>query len=304
MNYNEEFNDINLVEIFQTIWRNKISIIIIVLLSAILSVGYALSLPNIYISKAILAPTDIDNSLESKLKSYAGFMDLPGASKSKSIPRSTEGLERLKSFEFFSKHIVPNIKLEDIFAIKEWNPIENKIIYNESIFNSSNSLWVRQVSFPLKTKPSNQELYAYFYENLSINEDSKTSFITISIEHISPYIAKEWVEIMINKINLSMSMADQLVAKEYIEFLNESYNNTKVQSIKEVISGLQEEQMKKLMLASSNDEYVFKIIDPPIVPEIKSSPNRALICIAGTTIGVIFSLCFIFLMRLFKDIKK
>ena len=109
---------------------------------------------------------------------------------------------------------------------------------------------------------------------------------------------------MINKINLSMSMADQLVAKEYIEFLNESYNNTKVQSIKEVISGLQEEQMKKLMLASSNDEYVFKIIDPPIVPEIKSSPNRALICIAGTTIGVIFSLCFIFLMRLFKDIKK
>jgi LPS O-antigen subunit length determinant protein (WzzB/FepE family) len=44
------------------------------------------------------------------------------------------------------------------------------------------------------------------------------------------------------------------------------------------------------MLASANDAYVFKIIDSPIEAEIKSSPNRILIVILGTIVGLIMSM--------------
>ena len=39
------------------------------------------------------------------------------------------------------------------------------------------------------------------------------------------------------------------------------------------------------MLAAASEEYVFQIIDPPVAPELKSEPSRALICILGVLLG-------------------
>ena len=46
-----------------------------------------------------------------------------------------------------------------------------------------------------------------------------------------------------------------------------------------------EEQTKTLMLAEVKDEYAFKVIDPPVVPEEKVGPKRALICILSILLG-------------------
>ena len=95
-----------------------------------------------------------------------------------------------------------------------------------------------------------------------------------------------------------MRLEDIELSKSYIDFLNESQNSTNVQSLREVASQLLESQMQTLMLASSNEAYIFKIIDSPVVPEEKFSPNRPLIVIIGTIFGVIFSIFFVFLQDL------
>ncbi len=46
-----------------------------------------------------------------------------------------------------------------------------------------------------------------------------------------------------------------------------------------------EEQTKSLMLAEVQEEFVFRVIDPAVVPELKDSPKRALICILGMLFG-------------------
>ena len=56
-------------------------------------------------------------------------------------------------------------------------------------------------------------------------------------------------------------------AKNSIDYLNEYYKSTNVQSLRQSISNLQESQMQKLMLASSNSDYIFKILDAPYIPE-------------------------------------
>ena len=43
------------------------------------------------------------------------------------------------------------------------------------------------------------------------------------------------------------------------------------------------------MLAQVRPEYVFKTIDPAVVPEEKSEPKRALICVLGTLLGGMLS---------------
>ena len=44
------------------------------------------------------------------------------------------------------------------------------------------------------------------------------------------------------------------------------------------------------MLAEIRKQYVFKIIESPIAPEIKSKPSRAMICILITGFGFLISL--------------
>ena len=111
--------------------------------------------------------------------------------------------------------------------------------------------------------------------------------------------ARNGVEI--EGINNIMRMEDITKAQNSINFLNESTKIANIQSIKDAISTLLESQMKTLMLASSNDSYVFRVLDKPIVSEKKSGPARAIICILGTFIGTMLSLCFIFLNKIKKN---
>ena len=58
----------------------------------------------------------------------------------------------------------------------------------------------------------------------------------------------------------------------------------------EVFAELIEEQTKTVMLANVTDEYVFQVIEPPVAPELKSEPQRALICVLGVLLGGMLAL--------------
>lgn len=294
---NSFIDDISLEKILSIILENKISLLVSALLSLILSIIFALSIPNIYTSSAILAPTSQDDSLSSKLGSYSSVVSLAGVTlPDETASKSQEALERIKSFEFFSKHFLPNIKLENIVATKKWVPKTNTVIYDESIFNHETNKWVRKVSFPKNEIPSDQEAFIYYMEALRLSVDKKTSFVYLSIDHISPYIAKDWLEIIISEINESMRKKDVQQAENSIAYLNEIAGSTNIQSLKDAISNLLEGQMQILMLAASNNAYVLEIIDSPIVPEEKSYPKRILIIILGTFMGI-FLTFFVFFIR-------
>ena len=188
-------------------------------------------------------------------------------------------------------------------AEKKWIPQENKLIYDKDIFDESSNKWVRKVSYPKKTIPSSQEAFKEFKKALSINQDEETGLVYLSIEHISPHVAKEWMDVIIYNINECMREIDKEDAQNSINFLSDSIKTTNSQSIKLVFSKLMESQMQTLMLASSNEDYIFKTINSPIVPEEKSGPNRAFICIVGTLFGFIFSIILVLIQHFRKAVK-
>ena len=59
-----------------------------------------------------------------------------------------------------------------------------------------------------------------------------------------------------------------------------------------------EEQAKVIMLAEVREEYVFKTIDPAIIPELKFKPKRALVCLLITFLGGVLSVLIV-LVRYF-----
>ena len=292
-------DEIDFKQLFIQLWSRKKLILLTTLVFSIISIILALITPNEYQAKTLLAPTNSETSLTSKLGAYSSLASLSGINlPAESASKSDEAVERIQSFEFFSKHFLPFVKLEDIFAVKSWNAKDNKIKYDSSLFDDEKKVWVRDVSFPKQATPSEQEAYEKFKNNVNVNVNKTNSFVTLSVKHKSPYVAKDWLDIIIYNINESMRLEDIELSKSYIDFLNESQNSTNVQSLREVASQLLESQMQTLMLASSNEAYIFKIIDSPVVPEEKFSPNRPLIVIIGTIFGVIFSIFFVFLQDL------
>ena len=121
---------------------------------------YSLSLPNIYTSTTILAPATADDSLASKLGNFSSLGAIAGISlPSGTASKSQEAMERIKSFDFFSAYILPNIKLENLMAVKKWVLETNEIIYDEELFDQVNNKWIRDTP---KIIPSNQEAFKVY----------------------------------------------------------------------------------------------------------------------------------------------
>lgn len=289
-NYNDE---IDLLELFLIVWKKRLFVVTLTSIFAIASVFYALSLPNIYTSKSLLAPANKEEAISSRLGGMSGLAGLAGVNLSQSnASTSKEAIERVKSFEFFSNYFLPNIKLENLLAVKEWTPESETIIYNDDLFNVKNNNW--------NTKPSDQTAYRQYINIFGINVDDETGFVTFTVDHQSPEIAKKWLDIIIYNINESMREIDKTDAQNAINFLNETSSSTSIQSIREVIGRILETKMQTLVLASTNKAYVFKVLDSPIVPEIKSGPFRSIICIIGTLIGGVISV----LITFFQHYRK
>ena len=282
-------NEVDLLELSLSLWKKRNLIIMITAVCAVFSILYSLSLPNIYTSKSLLMPVQQANSLSkgiSSISAISSFTRIP--SLDMSVSKSQEGVERIQSFEFFSNFILPNINLENLMAVKKWNKNNNSISYHDEIYNKETDKWkYKGIEY---NKPSSQQAFEIYESILHINHDLMTSFIYISIDHQSPYIAKKWLDLIIYQINESMRSADQQQAKKSITFLSDVQQTSSIQSIKEITTLLLKQQMQTYMLTSSGDDYVFKIIDSPLVPEKKSRPSRATICILGTIIGGFFSI--------------
>jgi LPS O-antigen subunit length determinant protein (WzzB/FepE family) len=125
--------------------------------------------------------------------------------------------------------------------------------------------------------------------------------VTVSVEHLSPLVAQQWVNWLVADINNEMKQRDVAEANRSKAFLQTQIQQTNVADIRTILYKLIEEQTKIIMFAEVRDEYVFKTIDPALVPEEKAKPKRALICVLGTMLGGMLAVMFV-LIRYF--VKK
>jgi LPS O-antigen subunit length determinant protein (WzzB/FepE family) len=289
----------NISGIINLLWGDKLKITLITFAFSIFAVVYVIQLPNVYQSTALLAPVKGENI--NPLKNYSGIAAIAGISlSSEARDPSIEAVQRIGSFEFFSKSFLPTIDLQDLMAVKNWNKQTNQILYNDT-FNSKSNTWA--MTMGVSEKPSNQEAFLIYKEIMNIAVNKETGFISISIEHQSPHIAQLWASRIYALINEKMRQETKLNVTKSINFLNIQLNQTNYTELKAAISELLKEQTQILMLAEANEQYIFKVIDSPIVPEKKKGPKRALFCILAFFGALALSSTYIILLDLFRKNK-
>ncbi len=288
---NDIDGEIDLREIFFVLDQGKRFIAYVSAVLVSIGIIYSLFLPNIYQAEAMLAPVDESSSLLSgALSQYSGIAGLAGISlpTEESGSDSKKAIKLINSLYFFENHIMPNIFLPDLMAIESWDDKKNTIIYDDSVYQKNSNSWVRNFSFPQKLIPSAQESYEVFKdENLSILEETKTGYVTLSIKHQSPHIANNWVEIIFEEVNSFYREKERETSEKAVIYLNEKISSTSLSEIREVTASLLQKEIQKLTLIEANNDFVFEYVYPSTIMEEKSEPNRFLIIFLFLLFGVL-----------------
>jgi len=280
-------DEIDLKELFTALWAGKITIISTTFIASVIAVVIALSMPNIYRSEALLAPVGADGGGMSGLASkFGGLASLAGVS----IPggggdKTTMGIEVIKSRAFFTDFVNKYPVMVDLMAAEGWDAGANTVVINDEIYDVESKKWLREVDAPRKPEPSVQEAHKVFKGLLSVAQDKESSFVTISVEHFSPYVAKQWVDWLVQEINNTIREQDVEQAQRSIDYLKQQIQATQLADLQAGFFELIQSQTETIMLANASPEYLFKTLDPAVVPELKAKPKRALICVLGALLG-------------------
>lgn len=290
---NDQYDDeIDLRELFGVLWGNKIKIIGITAVFAVVSVIYALSVPNQYKASALLAPAQQQSGgLSGALGQLGGLASLAGVSIGGGESSEAQvAQEIMKSWSFIEGFIADNDLAAEVYAAEGWSRESNQLKFDNDVYAVKTKTWlVKNDNIGRLGPPTSWQLFKKFSEMLAVSEDKKSGLISISIEYYSPQIAKQWLDLYISSINKHMQARQVVKVSNNIEYLEAQIEKTSITEMQEVFYTIIEEQIKSQMLAEASPDYAFVAVSPSMVPEEKSQPKRALICILGTLLGGILS---------------
>ena len=292
-------DEIDLRELFSVLWAGKTKIIAITAVFAVASVIYALSVPNQYKATALLAPAQSDGGgLSSALGQLGGLASLAGVSIGGGESSESQiAQEVMKSWNFVEGFISDNDLAVEVYAAEGWSKGSNELQINQDAYDSKSGEWLIEDDSGVVGPPTSWQLFKAFSEKLSVSQGKKSDLVSVSIEYYSPQIAKQWLDLYISAINKHMQARQVEKVSNNISYLEAQIGKTSIAEMREVFYTIIEEQTKNKMVAEASPDYAFVAVSPSMVPEEKSQPKRALICILGTLLGGMLSVLLVLVMH-------
>ena len=261
-NYDE---GISLRQVLEILWSGKAVIIATTVLFAIGSVAYALLAKEIFRAEALLVPAE-QQSAPMIGGQLGGLAALAGVNMTEGS--GVEALAVLRSRQF-ARDFIEQRNLMPVIFEDEWD--------------AENERWL--TDDPTET-PDLRDGVEFFHEEvLLVSEERGTGLVTLGVEWTDPDVAAEWASILVRRLNDRLREGALHEAETNVAYLESEMTNTTLFNLQESIGRLLESELQKLMLAKGNEEFAFKIVDPPVPPKQRVRPKRALTAVVGTLLG-------------------
>jgi LPS O-antigen subunit length determinant protein (WzzB/FepE family) len=293
----------NNVGLFNILWRGKWAIVLITSLFLVLGIYLALSTPDKYSAKILLSPADSQSGggLAGLASQFGGIASLAGLSMPGGESNKVgEALSLLSSRAFIQNFIENRQLLPELLAIDSWDPLKQKMVYDASAYDEPSQTWIRSAPAGKQVIPTPWEGYGQFIQLLEISELGKDGTLSISIESLSPVLAKQWLIWLVDDLNNTIADREMQEARQSVIYLRRQIETTQVSELKSIFYDLIEEQTKKILLGEVRDDYVLKVVAPPVYPEDRSSPNRALLSISMGFLGGVLSVFMVLLLSFIR----
>jgi uncharacterized protein involved in exopolysaccharide biosynthesis len=138
---------------------------------------------------------------------------------------------------------------------------------------------------------------------LNIREDPTEGIMTVAIEWTDPVTAARWANDFVALANERIRSRALQDSTRNIEYLNKQIERTTVVEVQRAIYNLIESETKNLMLANVRAEYAFRIVDPAVPPEVRSSPRRKLLVLSGLAVGLFAGVFLAFALHLLRRLR-
>jgi uncharacterized protein involved in exopolysaccharide biosynthesis len=278
---------------FGVLWLGKWFISIVAGAFGLIALAVALYLPDQYEADVLLMPASnaSSSSLARVASQLGGLASLAGISVGGESggDKARMAAELLKTWSFLDSFIRANHIEVELLAVDKWDRSANALRIDPDIYDVRAQKWVKEFDSATSPKgePGSWILYRELKSRISINEQKDSGLITLSVKHHSPTIAKEWADKLVIAVNKHLQQQDQLDARKNIEYLQKQVKETNLTEMQNIFYGLIEEQTKSLMLAEVSDEYAWKVLSPAKTPEQKSEPQRMVLCMLGSVVGLL-----------------
>jgi uncharacterized protein involved in exopolysaccharide biosynthesis len=267
-------DEIDLWELWDTVWSGRWLIIAITSLFAVGGVTYALMAQEWWRAEVVLAPAD-KKALPGALSQLGGLASLAGVNIGAGGDQEPLAVLRSKGFsrEFITEQNLMPVLLKDVKS-SDGKPLDIRDALRE------------------------------FEKVRSVSDDKKTGLVTLGIRWKDPETAATWANLMVQRLNSRLRAQALAESQRNVDFLQKEMAATSVVSLQQSMGRVLEGEMQKLMLARGNEQFAFKVIDPATPPKLRDAPKRALIAIVATLAGGFLGLLAVFLRKAIRERRR
>jgi uncharacterized protein involved in exopolysaccharide biosynthesis len=127
----------------------------------------------------------------------------------------------------------------------------------------------------------------HFHDDLlTIKDDQRKGTTLVAINWTDPTVAARWTNDFVALCNELIRAKALNDSQRNVNYLTEQAAKTTSVEVQHALYNLVQSETKKLMLANERIEYAFAVADPAVAPEIRSSPKRTLLLMAGLGLGL------------------
>jgi uncharacterized protein involved in exopolysaccharide biosynthesis len=266
-------DEINLLEYWRIIWKRRWLIIGVVFAAAVLAAGYSLTLPNIYRAEVVVTSVGEKGSKGMSLGGLGGLASMAGISLGGGGGSVEVNLAVLKSREFLWSFIKDN-KLKPILFEQAWD--------------AGSKSW-------REGEPTQWDAYRTMKGILSVSKNKKTGLVTVAVEWTDADLAATWANELVARLNVHLRQEALQRSKKTLGYLNDELGKVRVAEMRQALFELISQEQKKAMLANTQKEFVFQVVDAAVPPDRKLKPKRSLIVIQSALITGLLCVIYIFI---------
>jgi uncharacterized protein involved in exopolysaccharide biosynthesis len=312
--YDEE-DEINLLDYWRVIRKRQKIIIRVVIATVLATVVISLLMTNIYQAKAVITPITAKDSggggaislLTQQFGGLPGIV-LPGGSSASEI------VNLLKS-NILREKVIERHQLLPVLFYKKWDTEKkdwkrggwislNPLTYVGKLARAISSGDQKSGQKKDPDVPDSWDGLREFSDIVKINQNIKENVITITVDYYDPDMAAKMVEYFLTTLTDHMSGEAKRVATINRQYLEEQLVKTADPLIKQKVYNLIAQQVETSMMAEVKENFAFKVIDPPKVPDKKTKPKRVQMILISFFVAIFIGVFSAFFMEYLEKVKS
>lgn len=259
-------------ECLRLLWRERRLIGVIAIMAGLLAATWALVMPPVYRAEVLLSPVqqgkgDGISGLLGQLGDLAALVETyVGGAKD----RTSESIATLKS-RVLAREFITQRQLKPVLFADRWD--------------RDNKTWRTGVRIP-----TDAEAVEQFDRNVrAVSFDRRTGLVLLTVEWSDPILAAQWANLLVQDVNTRRRNEAINEARTSIEYLQRQLAKNNAIEIQQALYRLIEAQTKTMVVASTRDEYAFRVLDPAVPPEKRVRPKRTLMVLVAVFLAIVIA---------------